>query len=234
MMADLQVLTALDPSWSVGMLAAQQTALPAGVRRLHQAMLRFFLDHGAPPQRSWLHEQASQLGADLDDARARLAAGDLAHLDADGTVQVAYPFSGVPSGHLVQPAGAAPVWAMCAIDALGIPLMAGRDATITATDPHTDEPIRIEISGGQWRWDPPSIVVLMAHRTPDSGPAAQCACPHVNFYTSPAHAHAYLEGHPELSGQRLLGRQAAIQLARHVFGALLHPADSDTEPRAER
>ena len=41
----------------------------------------------------------------------------------------------MPSMHRVQLAGGPAVWAMCAIDLLGIPQMADRDATIIATDP---------------------------------------------------------------------------------------------------
>lgn len=57
------------------------------------------------------------------------------HLDADGDVGVAYPFSRRPSGHLVQLDRGPAVWAMCAIDALGIPVMTGRDAAIVSADP---------------------------------------------------------------------------------------------------
>jgi hypothetical protein len=42
-----------------------------------------------------------------------------------GAVAVGYPFSRTPTRHRVQLAGTPPVWAMCAIDALGIPQMTG-------------------------------------------------------------------------------------------------------------
>ena len=39
------------------------------------------------------------------------------------------------------------MYAMCAIDALGLPVMAGRDGQITATDPYHDGPVQVEAVG---------------------------------------------------------------------------------------
>ncbi|HEY1642868.1 MAG TPA: alkylmercury lyase family protein [Streptosporangiaceae bacterium] len=172
---------------------------------------------------------AEALGLDPRSACAELAEADLVHLDQAGSVSVADPFSAVPSGHRVQLADGPSVWAMCAIDALGIPQMAGRDATITATDPHSGEPVRVEVTAGEWRWSPPSTSVLVA--LADTGDAsALCACPHVNFHTSPDHARAYLAHHPELTGELLLAQHPAIEYAHAAFGALLHPVTGDDRP----
>lgn len=60
-----------------------------------------------------------------------LAAEDLAHVESDGgSVVVAYPFSGRPTDHVVEMTDTPRIHAMCAIDALGVPLMAGRDGRI--------------------------------------------------------------------------------------------------------
>ena len=127
--------------WRAAGTGSRQAALPPGLPGLHQAVLRQFLSTGEAPDRGWLTEQAGGFGLDTDTAIRQLAAADLVHFDQGGRVAVAYPFSGVPSGHRVRLAGGPSVWAMCAIDALGIPLMADRDATITATDPSSSEPI---------------------------------------------------------------------------------------------
>src|SRR5262249_58871257 len=55
-----------------------------------------------------------------------LPISDLVHA-ANGVVAVAYPFSGMPTRQQVELDGFPAVYAMCAIDALGIPAMAGRD-----------------------------------------------------------------------------------------------------------
>ena len=218
-MAEQNIVTTFDPAWQAQGPAAAQAALPDALRRLHQAILGHFLETGGPPGRSWLDETAGRLGVSLDAARAELAAADLVHLDDAATVAVAYPFSGVPTGHRVRLAGGPDVWAMCAIDALGIPQLAGRDGTITAADPHAGDPVRVDLAGGAWRWSPPDALVLWAYASAGDH-AALCSCPHVNFFASAGHARAYLDSHPGLTGH-LTGQQAAVELARALFGPLL-------------
>ena len=208
-----------DSAWAAAGTSARQAALPESLRRLHRGILAYFAEHGEPPGRSWLGREARLLDLDPDTAYADLAAADLVHLGEAGQVAVAYPYSGLPTGHRVHLAGGPPVWSMCAIDALGIPQMTGRDAVITAADPHSGEAVRVELSAGDWRWSPPDTAVLVTRPSPGV-PSAQCCCPHINFVTSPDHARAYLASHPELAGE-LLSQDAAIRLARAVFGSLL-------------
>jgi Alkylmercury lyase len=227
-MPEQQILSAYDPAWAAAGTAAVQAALPGDLRRLHRAILAFFLDRGGPPDQSWLQERARQFTLDPHAAVARLAAADLVHLDQAGRVSVAYPFSGTPRGHTVRLAGGPPVWAMCAIDALGIPQMSGRDGTVTAADPHSGEPVHVQVASEDWRWSPQATTVLVARASADD-PSAVCGCPHVNFFTRPDHARAYLTSHPELAGQ-ILGQRTAVDLARVVFGPLLHPLGGDGQP----
>ncbi len=213
-----RVEAAFDPAWPAASTGARQAALPVEMRRLHQAVLRHFVDTGSPPSADWVRARATDLRLDPGVASARLTAADLVHLDA-GMVSIAYPFSGVPRGHEVALADGPSVSAMCAIDALGIPQMTGRDATITAVDPATGEPVRVEARGRHWHWSPQSTVVLVA-RTRASGPSAVCTCGHVNFYTRPEQAETYFDEREDLTGQ-ILDQPAAVELAGMVFGELL-------------
>ncbi len=213
-----RVEAAFDPAWPAASTGARQAALPVEMRRLHQAVLRHFVDTGSPPSADWVRARATDLRLDPGVASARLTAAYLVHLDA-GMVSVAYPFSGVPRGHEVALADGPSVSAMCAIDALGIPQLTGRDATITAADPTTGEPVRVEVRGRHWRWSPRSTVVLVA-RTHANGPSAVCTCGHVNFYTRREQAEAYLDERADLTGQ-VLDQPAAVELAGVVFGELL-------------
>jgi hypothetical protein len=54
------------------------------------------------------------------------------------------------------------VWAMCAIDVLGIPQMADRDATTTAADPSTGVAVTVEARDRRWLPTPAGTVVLVA------------------------------------------------------------------------
>jgi hypothetical protein len=205
--------------WRAVGTGSRQAALSLALRQMHQGVLRHFLTVGEAPDRGWLTEQARGVGLDAAIAIRELTAADLVHLDDDGRVAVAYPFSGRPSGHRVRLAGGPAVWAMCAVDALGIPQMADRDATIAAADPSTGEQITVEAQAGHWHWAPASTVVLIA-QTGARGPSAECTCEHVNFYSRPEHAQTYLDTHPEVSG-RIVDQPTAIDLADGVFGGLL-------------
>lgn len=205
-------------------MPVRQAGLPRPVRELHRAVLRWFVDRGVPPDRSWLEERAAGLGVSGAEVVAALARADLVHWDSAGVVAVAYPFSGVPTGCRVRLAGGPEVEAMCAVDALGIPAMAGLDAVIDAMDPGTGESVRVEVVAGRWAWSPASAVVVVA-RSAEGGPSSCCTCPHINFHASTTAAERYLRERPELAGE-VLDQDAAVRLGAEVFGPLLR-ADND-------
>ena len=207
-----------------------QAALPPTLRALHRTILAGFVDTGAAPTTDQIADQARRLGLDPSQALAELDRVDLVHTDATA-VTVAYPFSGIPTRHRVQldtPDGPGPaVWAMCAADALGIPLMTGQAATITSTDPHSGEPIRIRWRDGAWTWDPSGTVVLVA-ASPGCATAAEASCRNLNFFTSPEHAQAHLRANPAVTGE-VYDQASAIETARILFAALL----GHTDPHGE-
>ncbi len=206
--------------------ASRQAALAAPVRDLHRAALRRFLDTGAAPTLSWVRLAAAELGLG-DPAVAELEAADLVHFDSQ-VVAVAYPFSGRPTRQQVELDGFPAVYAMCAIDALGIPAMARRDGRITAVDPSDGTPVVVsvkgagEAGGGRWRWTPASAAVVYG-RTADCGTECgswETMCPHTTFHASRDSAQAYLAAQDGIEGE-ILSREAAVKLAERIFGPLL-------------
>jgi hypothetical protein len=212
------------PCLPVGSVQERQAGLPEPLRALHRRLLAGFLTHGGPPQPAAVADIAVELGLDPDQALGALAAADLVHRDAaSGTIGVAYPFSGRPTLHQVALASGPTVSAMCALDALGIPQMARRDAQIRATDPVSGQPLIVDAHHGAWRWQPATTVVLVATAAGGvCGAVADCCCPHINFHTDPQHAQAYLRAHPGMTGE-LLGQADAVATARRIFGGLLDP-----------
>lgn len=178
-------------------VTARLTGLSAEVRELHRDVLRGFLVTGQAPHRCDL---AAVGGIDREEALRQLREVDLVHMGADGRVAVAYPFSGQPTGHRVQLDGGPVLHAMCAIDALGIALMTGRDAVIESADPDDRQPIRVERRAETWRWVSSDAAVLLA-QTRGCGPAADCLCPAITFHTSRRRAEAHLRGCPDLTGK---------------------------------
>ena len=193
-----------------------QAALPTTVRTLHREILSAFVDTGRAPRIDWVAERAADLG--VDDALETLAAADLVHTD-EGRVTVAYPFSGSPTPHVVKFDDGPATWAMCAGDALGIPPMTGRDATITSVDAQTGRPIRIRCEGGHWTWDPTGVVMLAA-ATSGCSTAADAACRHIHFFVDHEQAQAYLESNPALEGE-VCDQAISVEFGRIVFGSLL-------------
>jgi hypothetical protein len=215
-MTDITSLT----RFTDGSIASRQASLPAPLRDLHRAVLRRFLETGAAPTARWVRHTALDTGLDAL-AADELETADAIHL-SNGIVTVAYPFSGVPTTHRVQLDGLPAVYAMCAIDALGLPAMTGRDGQITSADPRDGTPVVLTVRNGTWTWNPPSAVVV-AGRTTDCGTECgsyEALCPNTVFHASRASAQAYLAGRGDLDAD-ILGQDTAIEAGRLNFGALL-------------
>ena len=80
--------------------------------------------------------------ADGEAAVARLEAKDLA-LARDGQVLLAYPFAGMPTAFSVLLPGGRQRYAVCAIDALGMPALLGEPVVIRSHCHHCREPLEI-------------------------------------------------------------------------------------------
>ncbi len=196
---------------TVGVTTDRFARVSAAARAVHRQVLTAFAATGAPPARDTLEEAAG--GADLDALLRELHDRDVIRLDPHGAIQAAYPFSARPTPHLVVIADGPRVYAMCAIDALGIAAMLRRDVTIDSTDPHNGQPVTVTVHNGRARWTPSSAVVVEGAITNAEGdcctpgapagavqPAAERCCGVLNFFTDPASATAWLAAHPEVTG----------------------------------
>jgi hypothetical protein len=210
------------PAWldSLGRAGRGRVA-PAerGLRAVHQAVLRSFVHTGGAPGLSSLASHAAPF--EVSQVQAELADGDFVCLDQAGQITAAYPFSAVPTRHRVQISGEATVFAMCAIDALGISAMTGRPVVIESADPSTGEPVTVHVDGATSTWDPATAVVYVG-RTGDecAGPSASVCCGYMNFFATWAAASAWAASHPEISGG-ILGQARALQTGIGIFGQLL-------------
>lgn len=204
----------------------RQTTLPGPLQDLHRALLGAFLTEAGPPDLGVVGRLAAELHLEPQAAMAALATADLAHADpASRRIRVAYPFSGAPTAHRVTLADGPTVDAMCALDALGIPLMARRSGRINSIDPSSAQPITVEVDGQGWHWQPTTTVVLagMTAIADACGSVADCCCPYINFHATPHDADAYRQANPALTAE-LLGQAEAIEAAKRSFGGLLHAA----------
>jgi Alkylmercury lyase len=190
-----------------------------GLRAVHQAVLRSFVRTGAAPAIASLAEHAEPFN--VSQVLAELADGDFLYLDPADQITAAYPFSTLPTRHRVRISGAATVFAMCAIDALGVSAMAGLPVVIESADPSTGEPITVDVDGANSTWDPPTAVVYVGRTAGQhTGPSASVCCGYMNFFTTRAAASAWAASHPEITGG-ILGKARALQTGIGIFGQLL-------------
>jgi len=230
--------------------------------QFYRAILRTFPARGTSPDPTELGQLAEQFKVPLAATLADCVAQDLLQLDAaTGRIRAAYPFSGVPSMHRVTlvpgPAEGGydelsvrtsqQVFAMCALDALGIPLMLRQEATIVSRDALTNERVEVNIApppagaasratftGWSSRWDPPSAVVYARiaeheHEHDAGCAAAGACCPITNFFVDAAHAQQWAQTYVVPDGV-MLAPVEALKRAHALFGGVLHRLEEGLQP----
>jgi hypothetical protein len=224
--------------------------LTPAVYEFYRAVLLSFAERSGAPDQTHLRGLAARFGVPLAATLVEFATKGLVQRDrVTGAIHVAYPFSGVPSVHRVTlgltraPAvgdaadhGRQTVYAMCALDALGVPLMLRRDALIASQDALSGETIAVQVrvtaaaalteaAGWEAQWTPASTAVYARapeheHEHECGVDAASACCPVINFFATEAHAHAWAESHPVADGV-LLTQGEAMRRAHELFGGLL-------------
>lgn len=143
---------------------------------------------------------------------------DAIHLAPDRlTIAAAYPFSGFETAHLVnlKKVGFKEIYAMCAIDALGISFMFGCDTSIDSRCHHCGERIGIEIENNEIvALQPEDITVWCDMEYCDC--AATSLCKNINFFSSTDHFAAWQKEKPRRKGE-LLQIGEALYLGKVFF-----------------
>src|SRR5574337_600094 len=113
----------------------ERRAVDPRTRSVHRAILKQFIAEGGPIRASEFSPETI----------ARLDEKDLVVVEG-GQVRVAYPFSGVPTGFRVVLADGSERYAVCAIDALGIPVLLEQPAVIYSRCHHCREPLELGVN----------------------------------------------------------------------------------------
>jgi hypothetical protein len=206
-----------------------------GLRAVQQRVLRSFAEAGEPPAMTELDRAAAPYGTGGRAVLALLHAADFLRLDTAGAIRAAYPFSVVPTRHVVWIDGGPSVFSMCAIDALGIAAMTGQPVTIRSAEPGTGIPVTVALpaGGGRAAWEPRDAVVYNGQQhpcgdcaAPDAAVpsvAADVCCGFINFFASRDSAAAWAAAHPDVTGQ-MLSQEDALAAGVQIFGSLLRAA----------
>jgi hypothetical protein len=195
-------------------------------RHVHLAVLGAFAATGQAPLRAELERIARSQGADPGAVLAELTGRDMLAFDRDGEIRAAYPFSPSPTPIEVTWDGGPRLYAMCAIDALGMSAMLDRPVTITAREPGSGLPVTVEADRNQARWHPRRAVVFSGTASDADGACSASAdrsCGYINFFTSARAAREWASRHPEVTGTTL-GHAQALRHGIAEFGTLMRAA----------
>jgi hypothetical protein len=155
---------------------------------------------------------------EMDIILDRLDQMDYIHLNFEKTaIDSSYPFSGIKTSHIVtiNKEGHKNVYAMCAIDALGIGFMLDCDVSIESKCYHCNDNVEMEIKKYEIiNYQPKSLVVWFDQDY--SCCAATSCCPYTNFFSSKKHFDEWQQERTRRKGE-LLQLSEAFYLGKSIF-----------------
>ncbi len=198
---------------------------------LHRFILETFARTGHSPtlediQRKFALssiKEADSLVAELE------RRGSVHRNPGDRAITHAYPFSNEPTPHTVQLVDGPQVYAMCAVDALGIPFMLKKDAEIRSACVQCGGKVQIQVKSEQITQQSPESIVVWFPTVKEQCVAATDLCPDVNFFCSPEHLKQWNTEHPGQSGEMLTLAQA-LEGGRRTFEPLLQESAEEHAP----
>jgi len=147
---------------------------------------------------------------------------DAIHLNENKTmIEAAYPFSNLKTAQLIKfkEKSYKDIYAMCAIDALGIPFMLNSGIFIKSKCFHCDDGIDIEIEDHEIINLYPENTVVWCHME-YSCCAATSLCNNINFFSSVQHFEEWQQNNKKSKGF-LIQIQEAFHLGKLFFGKRL-------------
>ncbi|MFQ5814977.1 MAG: alkylmercury lyase family protein [Candidatus Hydrothermarchaeaceae archaeon] len=166
-------------------------------------ILREFPNLGSAPTNSEIAEALSLPSEEVEGILKNLHESDIIYMK-DGEILGAYPFSARPTVHKVALKGgrARKAYALCAIDALGIPFMFDEDVDIESACVHCGEGISIKIRDGSIVEQlPEGALVWIGLRY--SSHAATSLCTSLVFLHSKEHLEKWRTKNPGEDGKAL-------------------------------
>jgi mercuric ion transport protein len=187
---------------------------------MHRYILAQLPRLGRFPSRQEIAEHFYIAVPEVEQSLARLHAVDLLYLDpSTHEVRVAYPFSTVPTNHLVRFIGERrTLYAQCAVDALGISFLFQQDVSIRSVCEYCGTPLFMEVRDGAIMQQHPAGIMVWGG-TERSEHAATSICPTLNFFCSSTHALEWRQREAEPGEVLNLGE--ALSLGQGIFGCLL-------------
>jgi glutaredoxin len=198
-------------------------------RRVYRALIEAVLTTGDIPAAPELAALLATSAEEIRESLRALAAADYLALNAGHQVTCLYPFSATPTTHAVLVEGERR-FAMCAIDALGIPAMLGRELDLEGRYAVCDAAIALRVRPGAIDSAAPPTAMVVARRDEDE-PAFAACCPFTVFVCGAKHAERFARS---VAGAHALSLEEALTHAEGIFGDLLADAIPARRPRGRK
>jgi alkylmercury lyase len=133
-----------------------------------------------------------------------------------------YPFSLKPTEHQILLENGKRLFAMCAVDVLGMPIMFNKSIKVISQCEKCKETITIEIKNEEIVWvSHPDIMIWSPWH--QIAPAAETSCPSVDFFCCKKHLEEWTKENPDLNGKISEIKQAfpRIKQCWKTYGAAL-------------
>jgi len=135
----------------------------------------------------------------------------------EGKIESAYPFTTKPTTHQLI-IGQSKTYALCAVDALGVPSMLQKDVSITSSCSYCEKSIAVDFQQSEVNANPGNLVVWMPRKKVE-GKSVNCMCPHIDFFCNREHADSWQE---KIGYQGVvLNLREAIEVGEFIFGDFL-------------
>lgn len=208
---------------------AEEQHLADRHRCVHRALIDAVLLTGNIPPVLELADQLCTTSEAVRESLDALAAADYLAREAGGQITCLYPFSTTVTGHVVR-IEAERRFAMCAIDALGVPAMLNRELDLESRCAICTTPITVRVRPGAITSVMPLTAMVVARRVEDE-PAFAACCPFTVFVCGQGHAGQFMRRIP---GAHALSLDAALVRGEEIFGDLMANAVPARRTRGRR
>lgn len=189
--------------------------------RVYHQMLLSFARTGQPTTTESLVNALALSREKVEQSLNLLESGGSIYRDPETrAILAAYPFSATPTQHVVRFADGHFVYAMCAIDALGMPVMLDADARVESRCTRCDKEIRITVKRNALAEVSPPGARVWYMQADACCVAALEQCPSINFFCSTEHLEEWRAEQDSAQGM-LMTIEGAFAHGARIFGKLL-------------
>lgn len=184
------------------------------VRKL---VMQAFRALGRAPSASEIGQKLQMSSERVNGVLRSLDEADVLYLEDDQII-AAYPFSNKPTKHrVIFSKSKTEAYAMCAIDALGIPFMFQENATILSRCGYCEKDLEIQVNEGRANSNEDAVVFFGFER---SRHAATSSCPILQFFCCKPHLANWRIANSTKTGA-ILSLNEALILGGEIFGGTL-------------